>query len=130
MRRSLQALETSMELFDRCCTVWRQAACELRIKATVPYRLIFNSVDITLPAYLPHFGGPGGMIVELQDPKTTSRSKFIAHVAKRMNMHYTLLYATTCQAFDREECIEMLTDCGFYGPPEEFPAWLTKRQMP
>jgi hypothetical protein len=94
---------------------WVKAATELGI-VVQPFAVEYDGQTHRAVAYLPHFGGPNGMLLDAADETT----QFVGHPilrreADRCGYYYSLLNAESYKDFDRQHFIETLSDWGYFG---------------
>lgn len=111
---------------------FKYAAEELGIDMIAPYTLPFQGGQVIYVAYLPHFGGPRGMVVggvlSFEEPDI-DRIKRCAEEAGLYRSIVALLQSVDTP-FTIEQLKEALVDWGYYGPTEKRPSWLDETPIP
>lgn len=111
------------DLFGRVGRAWQEAAQVLGITYVTPFELQGGreaaAAPLRITGWLPHFGGPRGTaIITAADPDEARE------IAEAQGYFLSALNPYWYGRFDREQFIETLSDWGYYGPPEQKPAWM------
>jgi hypothetical protein len=114
-----RAVETK-RLFD----AWKEAGRFLSIEIIVPYRFMDGPLKADCIAFLPHFGGPHGMLVQAMFPPTFERDAMLGHLALRAGYYISFINGASYSVFDPDKYIETLVDWGYFGPAVMRPKWL------
>lgn len=109
---------------NKLTDAWETASRELAIKASMPFSFEVDGRLHRCVAWLPDFGGKGGMVVVAICPPDFERDPNLFSDAKTAGYYASAINLEEYRDFDRERYIEMLQDWGFFGPPEARPAWL------
>jgi hypothetical protein len=101
---------------------WAEAALALGVEV----RLNYYSPQLERPVaiFLPHFGGPQGMVIEPILPPHFEKDSALAGSAKEVGLFCSFMNANEYAVFDSPRFIEALSDWGYFGK-EAKPAWMT-----
>jgi len=109
----------------RLSSTWRVAAEELSFRIEAPYSFKGTpNSNVSCVAFLPDFGGPKGMVVDLLDDPPYERGSPIRLSAEANGMFCSFINPKVYEKFDAEEFKEALTDWGFFGPNGDRPNWM------
>ena len=103
---------------------WQAAGRELGIEVVAPYEFHGARQIHQCVAYLPHFGRPKGIVLQGYGPPDYEPHGTLSDDAKSAGLYCSIINVEVYKDFDREKFIEALADWGFYGDPEQRPAWL------
>jgi len=107
---------------QKLSNVWRLAAESLSLRIEAPYLLKDSAGEgVTCIAYLPDFGGPNGMVIDLLDDPGRNA---VSLAAKANKMYYSFINPEVYEKFDAREFQEALTDWGFFGNSKDRPTWM------
>ncbi len=95
------------------------AGRDLKIEVIAPFDLIVDGKSHQYLAYLPHFGGPKGMVVA-----AIVADGGLHAAANRAGLYSSSVNSEVYDKYEREHFIDTLNDWGFYGPGEKRPPWL------
>lgn len=113
-------------MIEQAAKPWAEAARVFGIRVTAPFTLRAGDNAVECVAFLPHFGGPQGMVASLILPPDFECDPRVAECSEAAGLFYSFLNPECYALFDEETFKEALTDWGFFGPPEERPPWLDK----
>ena len=108
-------------MLSKVRSAWEQASSELSVEVDMSGRQKFGDQLDHIVAFLPHFGGPHGMIVDLTASDYDFNSKTI-DFAKKHNMYYSFI-GPGYSEYNRAEIIDTLMDWGYFGPVDLRPKW-------
>jgi hypothetical protein len=102
--------------------LWRRAAAELSVRATIPFNLRADNREMWVTAFLPDFGGPRGTAVVAVTSYDESIYPLLYHTAAAHGTFASLMVVP--EIYDAEVFRDALVDWGYYGPVENRPKWL------
>jgi len=104
---------------------FERARQDLGISFEAPYLLHFeDGTSLTVPIRLLNFGHPKGMII------FTDFDSYRAYADRVVKLGYGFSTLTSPYGpYKKDSMIEMLSDWGWSGKPEERPAWLLDPPM-
>lgn len=116
--------KTDKSFFDKAAKAWQKAAKEFGIDVVCPYHLVtrFGSVDCL--AFLPHFGGANGMLIDLTSPPDFATDEKLTEVAKKTGLKWSFLNAEVYGDYDNAVFREALIDWGYFGDEKNRPRWM------
>jgi hypothetical protein len=94
------------------------AGRDLGIDVVAPFDLIVDGRGYSFLAFLPHFGGPKGMVVAAM-----TFDSGMEEAAAKTGYYVSSVNVDAYDKYDREHYIDTLNDWGFYGPGEKRPRW-------
>jgi len=112
------------ERTDPITATWLQIGKELGVEIIAPFTFEIHGRLHVCIAYLPHFGGSKGIVLDGTRPPRFEIDEELAKDAKSAGHGCSFLNTECYQTYDREAAIETLSEWGFYGPSEDRPAWL------
>lgn len=111
----------------RASETWRIRCHEWGIEINAPFVLNIGNEPFACIAFLPHFGGPKGMVIAPMDLPAFSSDDRVFVVARKSGLFCSFV---NVNAFMRDAVPddlfkEALNDWGYYGPSEKRPKWFT-----
>jgi hypothetical protein len=103
---------------EKVIEAFREAGRDLGIDVVAPFDLVAESGRHRFLAFIPHFGGSGGMVVAEIDS-----DRALYRVAEKAGYYISFVNADAYELYDRIHFIDTLRDWGFYGPSERQPSW-------
>ena len=95
------------------------AGRDLGIDVVAPFNLIVDGQGYQFLAFLPHFGGPKGMVVAAIDLDSG-----LGVAADKAGYYMSSVNVDAYGTYEREHYVDTLNDWGFYGPEGKRPSWL------
>jgi hypothetical protein len=111
-------------LEDETAQAWKRAADVLDVFVIAPFVMPGVDQRATCIAFLPHFGGPHGMVIEGFAPPDYSQNPSVAKFAAEWGLYRTAINLGLYRTYDGDRFREALRDWGFFGPAERRPSWL------
>jgi hypothetical protein len=105
---------------------WNEAARVLGISVVAPFVMPGIEQGATCIAFLAHFGGPNGMVIEGFAPPDYAQNPSVVRFAEEWGLYRTAINLGLYRTFDEERFREALRDWGFFGPLEHRPVWLAQ----
>ena len=113
-------------LEDETVQGWKHAADQLDVLVIAPFA-IPGVKDATCIAFLPHFGGPHGMLIEgIVGPDYESNPS-VWTFAHKWGMFVSAINLEVYRTYDKRRFREALTDWSFFGPAARRPSWLKSK---
>lgn len=103
---------------------WRFAANDLRIKVEAPFSFVSRGADYNCVAYLPDFGTPDGMIIELVCAPHYVPDPVFQSAVEAVGLHCSFISYDFYKQYDEREYKAALRDWGFLGLAELRPPWI------
>ena len=98
---------------------WQMAADDLGLDIQAPYEVdLSNGEKITAPVLISNFGGEKGMLILTDD------DVFWKHHETLTDRGFGVSVSEETTPYDRDEFIDMLSDWGWEGGPDNRPVWL------
>jgi hypothetical protein len=101
---------------------WADAGKKLGIRVVAPFDLVVGGKAYRFPAFLPHFGGPRGMVVLAYESFFQEKGR----VASESGLFCSGLASEGYLAFSKAHFIETLLDWGYFGPDSEKRGWMNR----
>lgn len=95
------------------------AGRDLGLDVVAPFELIVYGRVHRFLAFLPHFGGPRGMMVAAGPPDGA-----LYEATQRAGHYVSFINADMYSTYEQRHFIDTLSDWGYYGPEENRPSWL------
>ena len=111
----------SAHQLENASEAWVKAAEELGFVLTAPFSIEVDGGSVMRIAFLPHFGGPKGMIIAALDPQSSIDQR-IVQFSRQNGLFYSFV-SLNYGNYERPKFIEALEDWGYYGPQDKCPAW-------
>jgi|SRR5690606_22244507 len=100
------------KLKEKARNSWIKASEELKFKIVTPFNTLIEDKETSLFAYLPQYGSPKGMIVELtEEPEFLTNSEVIKW-AKQNEHFYSFINIDSYLNFDKDFFAGTLDDWG------------------
>lgn len=80
--------------------------------------------QISCVAYLPDFGGPKGIVIELNNPPDFEIDKGLVDAAKAKGISYSFMNFKIYKEYQEDGFKEVLIDWGFFGDESLRPEWM------
>jgi len=112
----------------RVADVWNGAKTTLDIELIAPFTADLIAERVECVAFLPHFGGPKGMVVGAiwaPDFRTDGR---LVRYARARGLYVSFVNHASFDGSGLEPMREALCDWGYFGPPDLKPAWIATPQ--
>lgn len=109
---------------QRLSVAWSQAAPCLLIAVFAPAYIYDAATRVAAPCFLPHFGGPRGMLVCVDQPPDSVARRHLVSAAKSLSLYWTLVNPGVYSQYSDETFKEALADWGYFGPEDRRPEWL------
>lgn len=117
-------MDSSEQRKRQMSDVWIAAGRELEIRVFAPYPFASGNSASECVAYLPDFGGPGGMLLSAICPPEFLTDCQLTVDAHSAGYYVSFISADSYAFFDGTKFKEALIDWGFYGPPDMRPTWI------
>jgi hypothetical protein len=105
---------------EKLGSVWVKAGEDLGIKVIVSYALEWKEKSYRYPVFLPMFGGKKGTLIILWKSVDEEELRI---AAKGAGFFWSAFNVEAHETYDRKHFIATLDDLGWFGPPDEKPAW-------
>jgi hypothetical protein len=100
---------------------WKKAAEDLNLEIKTPFYLNAGMGRKKYALLIKRFGSAKGtLVMELDDSFETGD----ADLPRKCGYYCSFLNPLCYRIYDRENFVEVLTDWGFFGLPDERPGWL------
>ena len=103
---------------------WLEAGRTLGVQVKAPFEFRVGDRTHICLALLPHFSGPGGLVVMGTRPPDFRTDKAFAADAEACGYAWSFLNMDEYQKFDDNLFIDALREWGYTGPEERRPDWL------
>jgi hypothetical protein len=111
----------SAHQLENASNAWVKAGAELGFELTAPFAIELDGESVICVAFLPHFGGPNGMIVAVLDPQSSIDQRIIQY-SRKNGLFYSFV-GLNYGNYERSRFVEALEDWGYYGPQDKCPVW-------
>ena len=98
----------------------------LGISVVTPFSLDDEQGSNECLAFLPHFGGPNGMIIGAFSPPSFKVNQRLVLLAGQKRYFWSFVNPIGYSTFKSDEFKCALNDWGFFGPEKLRPCWLPK----
>jgi hypothetical protein len=115
--------DNKADLIHRVAEAWTEAGQLLGFDVIAPFTLRVRDQSVDCVAFLPHFGGPHGAIVDVGLRPDFAVDRRLYAIADSVGMFYSLVNGETYATYDEEQIKETLKDWGFFGPSGKRPTW-------
>jgi hypothetical protein len=112
---------------DALIQAWQSAQRELKIRVTAPFTFAAGATTHECIAFLPDFGGPGGMVIDAIGPPAFQPPQGMTSAAEVAGYYWSLINAEINSRFEADVFKEALLDWGYFGPASSRPEWLPER---
>jgi hypothetical protein len=102
---------------------WREASKKLGFAFESPYTLMVGDERFSVIGFLPHFGSPRGMVLDIWVAGVPDSTRALQQAARRAQIFCSSVSVETYSDYNREAFIEALNDWGYFGPEKARPPW-------
>jgi hypothetical protein len=103
---------------EQAIDAFRAAGRDLGVVIVAPFELNLDGRNYRFLAFLPHFGGPKGVVIAEMDS-----DRALYGVAEKAGYYISFVNADAYSKYDRGHFVDTLRDWGFYGSVEQRPHW-------
>jgi hypothetical protein len=111
---------------EQAVTAWVTASKDLGFRITAPYTFKCGKESVQCLAFLPHFGGPNGMIIGTSAPPRFETDKRLIEYAQAKKMFCSFINLDAYRTYKENVFKEALADWGYFGPLKENPLFVPK----
>ena len=111
----------SAHQIENVSEAWVKAGTELGFELNAPFAIELDGESVVCVAFLPHFGGPKGMIVAVLERQAPIDQRIVQY-SRKQGLFYSFV-GLNYGNYERSRFIEALEDWGYYGQQDKCPAW-------
>src|SRR5437016_7638870 len=102
----------------RASLAWQAACRKLGVKVVAPFALGVGGSSVRCLAFLPHFGGPNGMVVGAMDLPEITPDAHLQELAQKKGLYFSFVNAGAFASREVAQRVfkEALQDWGYFGP--------------